>query len=371
MEFKISKSVFNNALSIVTKAISSVAPIPSLSGVKISVKKDHVDLIGSDSDISILKTVKLADPENKLEIIEEGSVVLDARYISEIARKMDSEIITIEIIDGTLVKISGLNVEFKINGMRASDYPEISFETVNKPNKMNVSTFEKIVRQTVFACSDKESRPALMGVNFKAEGLKLVCNATNSFRLATKKVDLENELDFNITIPAKTLNSVVSIMAENREFDMIIDPNKISFVCDDTTIRARLIDDLYPDVSRLIPASFSQVLEINTRELLDAIERTSFIKSDGKNVVKMSIDADRLDLSSNSLEIGSSHETLEIISFSGNPITISCSGKYLSDTLKTISNSTAVLNFSGELKPIVIYGKDDDSLTQLISPIRS
>lgn len=371
MEFQIARSILSGALNTVSKAISSTAPIPSLSGVKIDVFDDRIELVGSDSEISILKVLYVKDEENKLEIDEIGSIVLDARYILEIVKRMDSSLVKIELVDGTLTKITGSNAEFKINGIRPSDYLTIDFAVTTPRNKMSVSTFEKIVRQTTFACSDKETKPALMGVNFKASGNTLVCNATNSFRLATKKIALESELNFDITIPARTLLSVSSLLQENLEFEMAIDQTKVSFIFDDTIVRGRLIDDIYPDVSRLIPPAFSQTLEINRRDLLDAVDRTSFIKSEGKNVIKMKIDSDHLDISSSSQEIGSSHETVDVISFKGDMITISCSGKYLFDALRTIDSDIVILSFSGELRPIVINGKDDESLIQLVSPIRS
>ncbi len=371
MEFQINKNTLNNALNIVNRAISPVAPIPSLSGVKFEVYEDHVTLIGSDADLSIAMTLYTKDEENGLTIKDTGMVVLDAKYISEIVRKIDGSTVTVEIIDGTFTKITGTNTTYRINGIRATDYPTISFEVGETTYAMDTITFEKICRQTTFACSDKETRPALMGVNFKADGTKLICSATNSFRLATKTVDLDKELHFDITIPAKTLNNVVSILDGNEEFAMAIDPNKISFVFDDIIIRARLIDNAFPDVSRLIPPSFSQTLVVNTKDLLDATERTSFIKSEGKNVIKLTIDSTTLNVSSSSQEIGSSNEDLPVISFSGDPITISCSGRYMVDALKTITDNTVILNFSGELRPIVIKAQDDDSLTQIISPIRS
>ena len=129
MNFSISKRVLYNALTTVVRAISPAAPVPSLSGVKIDVLTDRVILTGSDSNISIMTEIKESkadDPvQNELMILEEGSVVIDAKWIIEIVRKMSADIITFETIDGTLTLIKGGSIEFKINGMRAIDYPRI------------------------------------------------------------------------------------------------------------------------------------------------------------------------------------------------------------------------------------------------------
>lgn len=370
MNFSISKRILYNNLTIVSRAISGVAPVPSLSGVKIDVLVDELVLTGSDSNISIKANIK-KNEENKLLIEEEGSIVIDAKYILEIVRKIDSDIVTFDTIDGTFTLIKGEKAEFKMNGMRAKDYPDIDFDMASEPFKMNTKIFTDIVKQTAFACSDKETRPALTGVNFKASGNELVCNATDSYRLATKKINLEEAQEFDFTISSKVLSEIATITANKEDFMMVIDNTKLFILSDNILVRTRLIEDAYPDTSRLIPPSFTQTLEINSKDLTDAIDRTSFIKSDGKNVVKMSINSETLEITSYNQEIGSSHEVLPVISFNGNPINISCSGKYLCDALKAIGKETVILSFSGELRPIIINAKDSNDLIQLISPVRT
>ena len=128
MEFKVDKGVLGEALALVSKAISNTAPIPvQINGVLINVKNDSVKLTGSDSDISIQKTLKVADEKNRLEVMDEGDIVLDARYLQEIVRKIDSSIITIEVIDGTFTKISGNKAEYDlIVNDRDNIYPKLN-----------------------------------------------------------------------------------------------------------------------------------------------------------------------------------------------------------------------------------------------------
>ena len=371
MNFSISKRTLLNALTIVSKAISNAAPIPSLSGVKIDVLSESIVLTGSDSNLSIKCTILEKDENAKLLIFEEGGVVIDARYINEIARKIDGDIITIETIDGTFMRIKGNNAEFKINGMRASDYPVIDFTYNQETFEIDTKVFDDIVKQTGFACSETTVVPALTGVNLIAKDTLLTCNATNSYRLASKKINLPTAQNFNIVIPAKTLSDVVNILNDQKTFLISIVDKYIFFISENTTIRARLIEDRYPDVSRLIPATFTQELVIKSKDLLDAVDRASFIKNEGKSSVKMEIFSDRIDISSFNQEIGSSHESLSLISFKGFPFKISCNGKYLTDAIKALKSDEITLVFSGESKPFIIKTTEDENIVQLISPIRS
>ena len=370
MNFKIAKKEFLDSLNLVNRAISSTTPLPSLSGIKISVTENSLILVASDSNISI-KTAINNNDTNTLIINDIGEIVIDAKYLLEIVRKIDSDFINVEIIDGTLIKIYGGNSEFKINGMNVTEYPKINFEIRdNNPFKIQTSVFNQIIDETSFACSDSETRPVLTGVNLRAENNKLFANATDSYRLASKVIEIDSNLYFNITIPCKYLLEVSHSITNEKEITIAIDQQKISFIYKNTLIQTRLLDDAFPDVSRLLPSNFTQILTINSRKLINAIDRTSFIKSDGKNIIKMKINNEKIEMTSSN-QIGNSYEIISDIKFEGSPLEISCSGKYLQDAIKAIGTDDVTIKFSGELKPMIVQKADDNSLIQLISPVRT
>lgn len=370
MNFKISKKELLNTLNLSNRAVSSTTPLPSLCGIKITVIPNSIIFTSSDSNISIRSSINVSD-ENTLSILEEGEIVIDAKYILEIVRKIDSDFVTIETIDGTLIKISGGNSEFKINGIDPNEYPQINFDIKdNNPFKIETNIFNEIINQTSFACSDKETRPILTGVNLKCENGILYVNATDSYRLASKSININNNSQFNITVPCKYLTEISHAIVNEKEVTVAIDKQKISFIFGNTIIDTRLLDDEFPDTSRLIPTNFTQILNIDSKTLLDAIDRTSFIKSDGKNVVKMKISQESIEITSSN-QIGNSYEKLPIIKFEGSPLEISCSGKYLQDAIKAIDKEDITIKFSGELKPLIIQNNEENSLIQLISPVRT
>ena len=368
MNFKIDKRLFNGILNTVSKAISSSAPIPALSGVKISVSEEKVTFIGSDSNISI-KVVK--KPSEDLIIVEEGEIVIDIKYISEIVRKMDSDIINVELIDGTLCRISGNNSEFKINGMRPSDYPNINFDHNTDSFKIKTSQLINMVQRTIFACSDQQVRQVLTGLNLKLNNQVLIASGTDSYRLSAVKSVLNSDLSFNITIPSKLLSETCNIISEKEEVEIFVSDTKVFFKTEDTLILTRLIEDAFPNTDHLLNVETNQRLEISGKELQDAVDRTLFIKSDGRSVVKLKIDADSVEVTSSSQEIGSSHEKLSIIKYEGEPLVISCSGKYLSDAIKALRSENIVMLFRGSTKPIIIKADNGEDIIEYISPVRS
>lgn len=161
MNFKISKRVFYSALNTVSRAISSNSPLPALSGIKIEVNQDSIILTGSDSDISIQTTLSGNEEETNLIVKETGSIVIEAKYILEIVRKIDADEIELEIVDGSLTKISGMSAEFRINGMRALDYPAIDFTRPGQQFEMGRRRFVKS-HQPDNLCDQRSGNPTCL-----------------------------------------------------------------------------------------------------------------------------------------------------------------------------------------------------------------
>lgn len=370
MYFKVSKKEFLSSLSTAARAISNYSPLPAFSGIKIVAEADQLVLTGSDSDISIQTTVMKSD-ECTLEINDMGSIVIEAKYILEIVRKIDADIIDFEKIDGSLTKISGSSAEFKINGMSAQEYPMIDFSKPAEVFSMKNEELKKVINQTSFAVSDKETRPVLTGVNFSCDGTTLQCVATDSYRLARKSIELKDQVKFNITVPGKSLSEVVKTLESEGEVEVAVNDKKAQFIIGPTIIQTRLIDGVYPETNRLIPLSFEYELTIDARDLLGAIDRASFIKSDGVSVIKFTLSEEECVLSSKSLEVGSSTEVLSSASFVGSPLEISCNGKYVFDAIKALEGDLVKFSLCGEMKPFIIQSVGDDRILQLVLPVRT
>ena len=370
MYFKISKKDFLAALSTAARAISNYSPLPAFSGIKITADKDQLILIGSDSDISIQTILKKSD-DCKLEIFDMGQTVIESKYILEIVRKIDTDMIEVEMVDGVQVKISGKSAEFKINGMNADEYPLIDFSKPMETFTLSNESLKQVITQTTFAVSDKETRPVLTGVNFSCDGSVLQCVATDSYRLSKKSMELSNNVKFNITIPGKSLLEVLKTLDNDGDVEIAVNDKKAQIIINDTIIQTRLIDGVYPETNRLIPLEFDFELTIDAHELLGAIDRASFIKSDGVSVIKFTLSEEGCILSSKSLEVGSSTERLNSASFSGEPLEISCNGKYVFDAIRALSGDLVKFSLCGEMKPFIIQSLRDDQVLELILPVRT
>ncbi len=377
MNFTVSKQQLYSALQEVNHAVPSNTPLPALKGIKIqATDTNSLILTASDSDISIQKVLNNETNEGlNLVIDEPGSVVIDAKYVLDIVHKIDSDRISVEIIDGALTMFTGNTAQFRINGMRSSDYPTIDLSKPATEIRMKANLLSTIIDETCFAASDKETRPVLTGVNFHAHDGKLECTATDSFRLARKVIEFDQDVNFNITIPAKSLNQVKSILLGDGEQEIVIAENekKAQFLNDSIIFQTRLLDGGFPETNRLIPTDFSYILTVDRASFIGALDRSMFIKNDNMTVNRLQCSQDDIIFSSSSQEIGEFKQSLlqDGATFEGEPLDISFSGVYVLQAVRALKSDKVVIKFNSEMKPFILVNPEDSSILQLALPVRT
>ena len=374
MKLTIKKDLLLNALNKVSKAISNKNLIPVLAGIKFELKKKKLTLTASDNDITIQTMIESTNEED-FKVEQEGSIIIQGKYILDIVRKLPDKYINIEVIDELKILIYTENSEFNLNGISESEYPNIGLEESKKKVHIKASVFKDIVNQTAFASSNEESKPVLTGINFNIVGDVLECNSTDSYRLARKviKLDSASEENYNIVIPSHNILEFSRIIDdEDGDIELHIFNNKILFKTGNLKFESRLINGTYPNTSNLLPDDSYLVVSTNLNAFYDVIDRVSILTSDKeKNIVTLETKGDILVLKSSSVEIGRVEEKMPIMKNNSEDIKISFSAKYMMEALKSFSTETVDIHFVGEIKPILIKSSEDETLTQLVLPIRT
>jgi DNA polymerase-3 subunit beta len=373
MKFSIKKDVLLENLLYVDKALSTKNLIPILSGIKFDLTDKGLLLTGSDSDITIQAFIN-NDKKNQMTIENNGSAVIQGKYIVEIIRKLPDEIVNIEVLDGLKILIYTKNAEFNLNGLNPTEYPKIELEINKKPIILNRRVFKNIINQTSFATSLQETRPLLTGINFKIYDNKLECIATDSYRLAKKIVEIDyNDELVNIVIPSKNLIELTKILNDSdKNIELHLYNNKILFKFDEIIFQSRLLNGTYPDTSKLIPNEFILKINSNTNDLYNVIDRVSLLTNDKeKNIVNLNIEKNVMILTSNAPEIGKVEEKMEIIKINEIDFKISFSARYMMEALRALQSEKVEISFNGDMKPIILMDPSTSNLIQLILPIRT
>lgn len=363
MKFTCEKSILQDGISTVQKAVTGKSTMPILNGILLKAVNNEIVLTGSDIDLSIQTKVKA-------EILEEGSIVIDAKIFGEIIRKLPNDDVHINTIDNNSIEILCQKSRFTLIHMNAEDFPVLPNINENMIFSVSQKILKHMIRETIFATAQDETRPVLTGVLFEINNKNLNLVALDGYRLALRSEQLNTDNTISAVIPGKTLNEVSKILEDDDEnVNITFTPNHILFSLGETKIISRLLEGEFIKYNSIIPQEFNLKVVAKRGELLHCIERASLMAKDSNtNLIKLSIEDENMIITSNS-QLGMVREEMSII-LQGQSLQIAFNSKYLIDVLKIMEEEEITLEFSSSVSPCVIKNKDINNCTYLVLPVR-
>jgi DNA polymerase-3 subunit beta len=363
MIFTCEKQKILEGISIVQKAITGKSTMPILEGIYINTNKSTLTLIGSDMDVSIQTSVDAT-------IVEEGSIVIDAKIFGEIIRKLPNSTIKIETIENQLIKITCEKSVFDVVYMNTNEFPELPEINENLTISVNQNILKNMIKGTSFAIAQDETRPILQGILFEVRNKNLNLVALDGYRLAIRNEFLDTDINIEVVIPGKTLNEVSKILEDVEDIvDITFTNNHILFNLEKTKIISRLLEGKFINYNSLLPQEHKLLVNINRQELQNAIERASLMAKDGNtNLIKLDLQQDNLIITSNS-QLGKVREEISI-RLQGEDIQIAFNSKYLLDVLKNVESDEVIMKMTSGISPCVIEEKNNENAKYLVLPVR-
>ncbi|AEB77200.1 DNA polymerase III subunit beta [Clostridium botulinum] len=363
MKFTCAKNKLQEAISIAQKAVTGKSPMPILQGIHLSAKNNELTLIGSDIDLSI-------ETKIEAEVQEEGSIVVDSKIFGEIIRKLPNSSIHINTTENNSIEIVCEKSKFDLIHMDAEEFPNLPSINENIIFSIPEKVLKNMIKGTIFAIAQDETRPILTGILFEVRDKRLNLVALDGYRLALRSNLIDNENTISAVIPGKTFNEVSKILSEDeKNVNITFTPNHILFNLGETKIISRLLEGEFIKYNSIIPEEYKLKVNAKRAELLNCIERASLMGKDGNtNLVKFDIKNDNLVITSNS-QLGRVREELNII-LQGDELQIAFNSKYLIDVLKILEDDEIVMEFDSSVSPCVIKSKENNTYTYLVLPVR-
>ena len=207
MRFIIKRDEFLKSLLIAGRAVNSKnSAVPVLANLKLELDDRGLSITGSNYELTIKTTIPFAiDDKEIIRNIQEGTTLVNAKIITDMARKIDAEEISFEVIDSTIAVITAGKIKYNLNCIKANEYPDVDLEPTGIQISLTKLEFSALVSQTAFAASLKEQRPILTAVNLEASNGVLTATTTDSARLARKQISISTDLQFSANVPAKMM----------------------------------------------------------------------------------------------------------------------------------------------------------------------
>lgn len=380
MKISCTQENLNQTINIVGHIASKNSNLPILSNILIKAENKNLTFSATNLEIGITAAMR-----GKVE--SDGEFSIDAKLLSSYISLLPKERIDLELADEEL-KIQCQKQKTKIKGQGAADFPLIPKIDKQNPYILSVKDLKDAIYGVSFSASTSDIRPELSGVFLSFNGEELVLAATDSYRLAEKKVKLiSNEKQKNLTdfqgekviVPVKTLQEVSRILGLIKEdesmevvdtVEIYLGENQIMFVYNGVELVSRLIEGQYPDYTQIIPDKFGSKLKINTTELTKAVKVTSLFTKSGVFDVRLDYNSyNELKITSSSSQTGENTSSVDMEK-SGDSGEIVLNYRYLLDGLQNIGSENIEIEITDSNNPCVIRSENNKDYLYLIMPIR-
>lgn len=356
-------------LQTAARVASTRSAVQALSGVQVHAAAGTVELRATDQEVG-LRVPLIAQVER------DGTVVLPARLLLDVARQLPSGPVTLELRPSEQdVEVIAGPARFHLRTLRAEDFPPLpepgGDQVVHLPAKAFTETIAKVAR----SASRDETRPILTGILVSAQGTELRMVATDSYRLSVKETKLDEAIPgegFEANVPARALQELERIVGAAKVDDAVIEigvrANQVVFKAGEVVLSSRLIDGQFPNYRQLLPETYEHELNVPGEELAGVVRRVALMAQ--KNApLRLSFSEGELTVSAQTPDVGEASEPLPI-PFSGEAFEIGFNPDFFKDGLEAVESGDVVLKLISPLRPGLIEAGDGSGFLYLIMPIR-
>lgn len=365
MKATIKQSNFAKAINVVGRVVGTRTTLPVLGNILITADKGKIRLSATDLEVAV--TTLLA---GKVEA--PGKITVPARLLSDFVLNNSDEQIEVELSELTL-NLKSERYEASIQGIDADEFPSIPDMDKDAFCEISGKDLAEALRKVTMAAANDDTRPVLNGIYIKFDGKTITLAATDSYRLAEKKLTSEKELEKKeIIVPVRTMNELLRIVSGEavEKVSVIAEENQVSFVVADTQIVSRLIEGNFPNYEQIIPKSSKITVKAPTAETLSAIKMSALFAKDMANNIKIICGKDGLTVKSAATQAGTttSHVKAEV---NGGEIETSFNARYVLDALNVVPDETVTFSFNDEASAAVIKSEKDKDYIYLAMPLRT
>jgi DNA polymerase-3 subunit beta len=355
------------AMSLVTGVVATRTPTPALQCVRITGQDGHLKLAATDTEVSLTLTI------DRVDLQQDGDILIPADKFSQIARSCDDATITIAS-DSESLLVRSSDSRFKVFGFPITEAPDIpNFDSDDPDFTIDAAQFRELMEKTVFAAASDHSRYAINGVLLDRTGKTLRLVATNGHRLALASgvCDGDKE-DQQCIIPTKAMVLLRRLLQDEGVVSVRVDNGRVIFHIDDganttATLSSNLVEGTFPPFEDVIPKDLDQKVSINTDVLSRAVRRAHLMTNEESRGVRLIFDGDKLVITSRAPETGEAEVEVPISGFTGERMEIGFNPVYIIDALKVVGTDEIVMELKRSDKPGLI--KSGNNFVYVVMPV--
>lgn len=365
MNIKLLQENLQKALTHITRIVPAKPQLPILQNLKLVATKEGLEITATN-----METTETIWVGGKVE--KEGEVCVSARVLFEFVSTLPPETVHLYTKDELLLVSSG-GFEAELPTFAASEFPPSPVLSPKEAGSINKEKLITALSSVLFAAATDEGRPMLTGVKVIEDGEQTMFVATDGYRLSLCRMALSIKRLSQAIVPAKALSEIVKLSGEEKSESEIkiglAGEHQVGFVVGETTLLTRLLEGEYPNFERIIPKTFTTRALIEKESLLRAVRSAAIFARDNANIVKLSLDKQRIIVSANAAQVGKNSIEIQA-KIDGEGGEIAFNSRFLLDFLTNYQEDEFLFEMTGSLNSGVFKPMKDDSYLHIIMPVR-
>ncbi len=357
------KQSLSTAITSVSLAVSSKSSLPALEGILFAAKEGRLFLTGYDLELGIATSIEAR-------VQEEGEVVLSAKLLADIVRRMPAEEISISCNQRMMTELKSGVAQYSILGQPAAEFPELPALTDTSTLSLPQSTLASMIGQTHFAIAVSDSKPVHTGSLFELDGEHLTIVSVDGYRLAMRREPMKYEGKLSFIVPGKTLSDLLRLLEDDdTPVALQVSKKHILFGVGHYTVVSRLLEGEFLNYRAAIPTAAQTTVTVQTRELMDSIDRTSLLIQDRlKSPLRVRFGRELIQISC-STAMGSAYDEVGS-TIQGPEVEVGFNNRFLIDALRATGCDMVVLELSGPTSPMKVLPPQGEDFLFLVLPVR-
>lgn len=369
MKFTCTKENLYRGLSVVNHLAGKNTTLPILNNVLLKAENGLLELSTTNLEVGVKCQVR-----GKIDA--DGAFTVQARLLTDYVNLLPSDAINLEVKD-TELNVACQQFETKIKGVSSEDFPLIASLSAKGSLTLSLSAFKEALGQSLFAVAMDETRPEISGLLFQLSGKSLVLAATDSFRLAERKVDLPQALteEAKFIVPFRTLQELNRILSEDEGEDALTiswTENQVGFSFSGIELISRLIEGQYPDYQQIIPTNFKTEVVFDAKECVQLVKSAALFCRAGINDIQFKINqaTGALEVNAANTQVGENKAGMQA-DVTGETNEIVFNYRYVLDGLQNMNSEKVRLKLIDRHNPGVFVPEGKNDYTYIIMPIKS
>jgi DNA polymerase III subunit beta len=355
MKFIASSGTMLKHLQHASAVISSNTVLPVLEDFLLEINKN--ELLITATDLETVIKIKM-----DIQSADKGAVCIPAKILIDSLKNLPEQPISFNVETNFSIELTSDSGKYKIVGESADSYPKTPTPADSSTINITADALLTAINKSIYAVSNDDLRPAMMGVYFEIEKNTLRCISTDAHRLVRyQRNDVECKASNGFIVPKKPLTILKNLLPSSAEMlEVHFNENHFFVTVGEMELICRLIDARFPDYKVVIPQESPYLLTLNRADFTSALRRVSVFSNKSTNQVRFNIVGSSLELTAEDVDLSFEGNERMKCQYDGEDMQIAFNAKFLIEMLGTVDTDEVTLNLSTPNRAGILRGAAPD-----------